>query len=68
MLLRKTKLDTVEVLISKAFIDSCISHDEFVSVNNVLRKYNEMKKEIKKPLKFLWNILHKNNGNLLCQL
>ena len=68
MLLRKTKLDTVEVLISKAFIDSCISHDEFVSVNNVLRKYNEMKEEIKKPLKFLWNILHKNNGNLLCQL
>ena len=68
MLLRKTKLDTVEVLISKAFIDSCISHDEFVSVNNVLRKYNEMKEEIKKTLKFLWNILHKNNGNLLCQL
>ena len=43
------KLDTIEVLISKAFIDSFISHDEFVSVNNVLRKYNEMKEEIKNP-------------------
>ena len=26
-----------------------ISHDEFFSVNNVLREYNEMKEEIKNP-------------------
>ena len=26
-----------------------VSHDEFVSINNVLREYNEMKKEIKNP-------------------
>ena len=45
MLLAKTKLDTIEVLISKALIDSYINHDEFVLVNNVLRKYNEMKKK-----------------------
>ena len=31
----------------KALIDSYISHDEFVSVNNALREYNEMKKLIK---------------------
>ena len=43
----KDKLNTIKVLISKAFIDSDISHDEFVSVNNVLRQYNLMKKEIK---------------------
>ena len=43
VLLRKDKLSTIEVLISKALIDSCISHENFVSVNNVLRKYNEMK-------------------------
>ena len=47
MLLKETKIDTIEVLISKVLIDSYISHDEFVSVNNVLRKHNEMKKEIK---------------------
>ena len=47
VLLGKTKLDAIEVLISKALIDSCITHDEFVSVNNVLREYNEMKQEIK---------------------
>ena len=30
-------------------IGSYISHEEFVSVNNVLREYNEMKREIKNP-------------------
>ena len=43
MLLGKDKLNTIEVLISKALIDSYIIHDEFVSVNNVLREYNEIK-------------------------
>ena len=46
VLLAKTKLDTIEVLISTALIDSYINHDEFISVN-VLREYNEKKKEIK---------------------
>ena len=49
VLLRKTKLDVIEVLISKALIDSYINHDEFVLVNNVLREYNEIKEEIKNP-------------------
>ena len=48
-LLAKTKVDTIDVLISKALLDSYINHDEFVSVSNVLKKYNEMKKEIKNP-------------------
>ena len=52
VLLRKDKLNTIEVLISKALIDSYISHDEFVSVNNVLREYYEMKEEIKKSWNF----------------
>ena len=43
MLLGKGKLNAIEVLISKALIDSYISHDEFVSVNNVLREYDEVK-------------------------
>ena len=49
VLLGKTKLDTTEVVISKALIDSCINHDEFVSVNNMLIGYNELKEEIKNP-------------------
>ena len=43
----KTKLNSIEVLISKALIDLNISHDEFILVNNVLKEYDDMKKEIK---------------------
>ena len=49
MLLGKDKLNTIEVLISKALINSYISHEEFNSVTNVLREYYEMKEEIKNP-------------------
>ena len=49
MLFGKDKLNTTEVLISKALIDSYISHDKLVSVRNVLREYNEIKNEIKNP-------------------
>ena len=37
VLLAKSKLNSIEVLISKALIDSNISHDEFVLINNVLK-------------------------------
>ena len=47
MLLAKYKLNSIDVLISKALIDSNISHDEFVVINNVLREYDETKEEIK---------------------
>ena len=47
MLLGKTKLNAFEVVISKALINSHISHDKFVSINNVLKEYKEMKEEIK---------------------
>ena len=47
VLLAVSKLNSIEVLISKSLIDSVISHDEFVLVNNVLQEYNEIKEEIK---------------------
>ena len=47
VLLAKSNLNSIEVLISKALIDSVVSHDEFVLKNNVLKEYNEMKEEIK---------------------
>ena len=47
VLLAKTKLNGIEVFISKIFIDSNISHDEFVLINNMLKEYDKMKKEIK---------------------
>ena len=47
VLLAKSKLNRIEVLISKALIDSNISHDEFVLINNVHKEYNNIKEEIK---------------------
>ena len=43
----KSKLNSIEVLISKPLIDSNINHDEFVLINNVRKEYDDMKKEIK---------------------
>ena len=45
LLLAKTKLNTVEVLISKALIDSNIRHDKFLLANNM--KNEDTKEEIK---------------------
>ena len=47
MLLAKSKLNSIEVLISKALIDSVVSHDEFILIINVLKEYNKMKEKIK---------------------
>ena len=49
VLLWKSKQGTIEVLICDVLINSYISHNEFVLVNNVLREYNEIKEEIKNP-------------------
>ena len=46
VLLAKSKLNNIEVLISKALTDSNISHDEFVLIN-VLKEFYDMKEEIK---------------------
>ena len=47
VLLPKTNLNSIEVLISIALINSIIKHDEFVLMNNVLKEYDDMKEEIK---------------------
>ena len=47
VLLAKSKLNRIEILISKALIDSNISQDEFISIYNVLKEFYDMKQEIK---------------------
>ena len=47
VLLAKSKLDSIEVLISKTLMNSNISHDEFVLINNVLEEFYDIKEEIK---------------------
>ena len=53
-MLAKSKLNTIEILISKAFIDSNISHDEFMSVSNVLKEHDNMEKETKSSNNTEW--------------
>ena len=48
-MLAKAKLNTIEFLISKALIESYNNHDQFVSVSNVLREYNDIKVAIESP-------------------
>ena len=49
MLLAKAKWNIFIVLIYKVLSDSYINHDKFISLNNVLIEYNEMKEEVKNP-------------------
>ena len=47
VLLAKSKWNSIEVLISKTLIDSVVSHDEFVLINNVQKEYDKIKEEMK---------------------
>ena len=46
-MLAKSQLNRMEVLISKALIDSNISNDEFVLINNFPKEFCDAKEEIK---------------------
>ena len=65
MLLGKAKLDAIEDLVSKSLIDSFISQEDFLSVNKLLREYNEMGEEIKNPENFVAYIIQKQWTNIL---
>ena len=47
--LARVKLSAIEALISKDLINWYISHDEFASMNNVLKEYNDTKEAHKNP-------------------
>ena len=58
VLLAKSKLDSIEVLSSTVLVDSNISHDQFVLIYNLLRKFVIQWKKIenssdKKSLNFI---------------
>ena len=46
-LLARTRLNSVDHLISKSLTDSYVSHDELVSINKVLKEYDDIKEETK---------------------
>ena len=45
--MEKSKLNSAKVFISQDLFDSNISHDEYVLINNVPKKIDNMKKGIK---------------------
>ena len=45
-MLAKSKLNSIEALISEDLVDSNVSHDEFILISNVLKKIHNMKEEI----------------------
>ena len=45
--LARTKLNGTEVLIFRALVDSYVSHNEFVFVNNFSKKYDDMQETTK---------------------
>ena len=49
VLLGKPKFNAIKELTCKSLIDLYISHYKLVSVNKVLKEYNEMKEKNKKP-------------------
>ena len=51
ILLTKSKLSSIEVLISKALIDSNFNHDEFVLIN-VLKEYKRYERYRRRNRKF----------------
>ena len=46
-MLAKSKLNSIEYLISQALIDSVISHKKYQTIINEKRKYEKMKENIK---------------------
>ena len=50
VLLAKSKLNNIEVLISKALIDSNNSHNKFALINNELKEFYDTKEETKNSI------------------
>ena len=53
VLLAKSKLNSIDFLISNALIESVVTYDELVVINNALKEYNKMKEKIKNLIKDL---------------
>ena len=47
----KSKLNSIETLISQALIDMEISHEEFITILKEKDKYEKMKENLRKKMK-----------------
>ena len=67
-MLAKSKLNSIETLMSQALIDLDISHEEFKTIVNEKEKYEQMKESIRKTksrdkLSENSRDIKENNGN-----
>ena len=46
-MLAKSKLNSIEILLSQAFLDMEISHEEFIAIFKEKDKYEKMKENVK---------------------
>ena len=46
-MLARSKLNSIEMMISKALIDSDISHEEYTTIINEEKKYRRLKEDIR---------------------
>ena len=51
LMLAKSKLNSIETLVSQALIDMEISHEEFISIFKVKDKYEKMKENVRISMK-----------------
>ena len=56
-MLAKSKLDSIETVISQALIDMDISHEEFVTTLKEKDKYEKMKNNLRRKKEKLYEIM-----------
>ena len=56
-MLAKSKLNSIETLISQALIDMDISHEEFITILNEKDKYEKMKDNLRRENKKSYEIM-----------
>ena len=62
-MLAKSKLNSIETLISQALIDMDISHKEFITILNEKDKYEKMKENVRNISEKLEKEKQKNSVN-----
>ena len=60
-MLDKSKLNSIETLISQALIDMDISHDEFITILKEKEKYEKMKDNLRSENEKLYEIMRQSS-------
>ena len=63
-MLAKSKLNSIETLISQALIDMDISHEEFITILNEKDKYENMKDNLRSENEKLYEIMRLSSAKL----